>query len=91
MSDSVFVPRGVDVPPLDEDRVWEFRPLSKIKEGSMVSGGDIYGAVFENNLFDEHKILLPPRVQGKVTYVAPEGSYTLKDKIIEVEYDGKKT
>jgi V-type H+-transporting ATPase subunit A len=33
-----------------------------MKEGTMVSGGDIYGAVFENNLFDEHKIMLPPRV-----------------------------
>lgn len=81
----------MDVPPLDESRVWEFKPSSKVKIGTMVSGGDIYGSVFENNLFDEHKIMLGPRVQGKITYVAPEGNYTLKDKLIEVEYDGKKT
>lgn len=60
MSQSVFVPRGVDVPPLDRSRVWEFRG-GKLKEGSMVSGGDVFGTCFENNLFDEHKILLPPR------------------------------
>ena len=90
MSGSVFVPRGVDVPPLDMDRQWEFKPSSKIKVDTMVSGGFIYGHVFENNLFDEHKIMLPPRAKGKITYIAPEGTYTLKDKIIEVEYDGKK-
>lgn len=90
-SKSVFVPRGVDVPPLDMDRNWEFKPNAKIRVDSMISGGDVYGSVFENNLFDEHKILMAPRVQGKVTYIAPEGTYTLKDKVIEVEYDGKKT
>lgn len=91
LSGSIFVPRGVDIPPLDQDRVWDFKPLNSIKVGSMISGGDIYGSVFENNLFDEHKLLTAPRVQGRVTYIAPEGNYTLKDKIIEVEYDGKKT
>lgn len=50
----------------------------------MVSGGDVFGTCFENNLFDEHKILLPPRVQGKVSYIAPDGNYTLDDQIIEV-------
>jgi len=56
------VPRGVDIPSLDQDRVWDFKPNSRIKVGSMISGGDIYGSVFENNLFDEHKILTGPRV-----------------------------
>lgn len=91
MSQSVFVPRGVDVPPLDMDRKWNFIPNKKVTEGSMVSGGLIYGHVFENNLFDEHKIMLPPRAKGKITYIAEEGTYTLADKVIEIEYDGKKT
>jgi V-type H+-transporting ATPase subunit A len=43
------------------NRDWEFHPSPKVKVGSMVGGGDIYGQVFENNLFDEHKIMLPPR------------------------------
>jgi V-type H+-transporting ATPase subunit A len=72
------------------DRKWNFVPNPKVKEGSMVSGGLIYGHVFENNLFDEHKIMLPPRAKGKITYLAPEGIYTLADKVIEVEFDGKK-
>jgi V-type H+-transporting ATPase subunit A len=80
------VPRGVDVPPLDRKRIWEFKGTGRIKEGSMVSGGDVFATCFENNLFDEHKILLPPRVQGKVTYIAPDGNYNLDDKVIEVHY-----
>lgn len=30
MSQSVFVPRGVDVPPLDMDRKWNFVPNPKV-------------------------------------------------------------
>lgn len=39
----------------------------------MVTGGDIIGTCFENNLFDEHRILIPPKGKGKVVYIAPEG------------------
>ena len=39
----------------------------------MVTGGDILGGCFENNLFDEHRIILPPRAKGKITYIAPDG------------------
>lgn len=81
----------MDVPPLDYSKIWEFKANPKLQVGSMVSGGDVIGTVFENNLFDEHKILLPPRTQGKISYMAPDGNYTLEDKVIEVEFDGKKT
>lgn len=42
--------------------------------GSHITGGDIYGMVFENSLI-KHKIMLPPRNRGTVTYVAPPGHY----------------
>ena len=34
--------------------------------------------------------MLPPKAKGKVTWVAPTGDYTIKDKIVEVEFEGKK-
>lgn len=49
-SQSVFVPKGVDVPSLDAKRLWEFRPTG-IKEGDILSQGDIFGTVYENSLF----------------------------------------
>ena len=37
------------------------------------------------------KVLLPPKARGTVTYLAPAGNYTIKDKILETEFDGEKT
>ena len=47
--------------------------------------------MYENNLFDEHKILLPPKAKGKVTYIAENGNYNIREKIIEIEYMDKKS
>ena len=56
----------------------------------MVSGGDILGKCFENNLFDEHNIMLPPKAKGRISYIAPLGNYNVREKIIEVEFNNKK-
>lgn len=89
MCKSVFVPRGIDVPPLNTVKQWEFKPKKEIKEGTLVTGGDIFGIVHESNLFDEHRIMVPPKGKGRVTYIAPEGNYNITDKVLEVEYEGK--
>ena len=89
---SVFVPKGIDVPSLNEHKQWEFRPNPKIKVGSsMMTGGDIFGSCHENNLFDAHIIMVPPNAQGRVTYIAPEGMYDIRQKLLELEFENKKT
>ena len=87
----IFVPKGVEIPCLDIEKKWEFVPNKNLKVGSIVSGGDIIGTCFENNLFDQHHILLPPKAKGKVTFIAPNGNYNVREKIIEVEYMNKKS
>lgn len=47
----IFVPKGVDIPALDIKKQWEFEPNTTLKVGDLVNGGDIYGSVFENELF----------------------------------------
>lgn len=89
VSGSVFVPKGVDVPALDLKKLWAFKANSRLKIGHMVVGGDIIGSCFENNLFDEHRIMVPPRAKGKITFLAPDGEYTITDKVLELEYEGK--
>ena len=59
--------------------------------GSHVSGGDIYGNVRENNLITKHKMMLPPKGMGTVTYIAPPGNYPIKDTVLETEFNGVKT
>lgn len=44
--------------------------------GSHLTGGDIYGIVHENTLV-KHKMLLPPKAKGTVTYIAEPGNYTV--------------
>ncbi|CAH0366714.1 unnamed protein product [Pelagomonas calceolata] len=85
----VFIPRGVDVAPLDEHRKWEFTPNKAITEGSLVTGGDIFGSVYENELVTQHKIMVPPNVYGKVVKVygdAADGKdqYSITDTVLEV-------
>ena len=87
ISGSVYVPRGVDVPSLDMKKEWSFNP-SKLKPGSIITGGDVIGIVHENDLFAEHRILLPPKAKGRVKEIQPAGDYTVDFPIIDIEEDG---
>jgi len=71
----VFIQRGVEVDNLNRQKQWDFRPFPGIKLGDMLTGGDIYGIVRENGLFKEHRIMIPPGMQGRVTFLASAGSY----------------
>lgn len=57
---------------------------------SFRTGGDIYGSVPENNLIT-HKIMLPPKAMGTITWIAPAGEYTVAEPVIEIEFQGSRT
>ncbi|KAJ4431694.1 hypothetical protein ANN_20296 [Periplaneta americana] len=61
-----------------------------IQVGSHITGGDLYGIVHENTLV-KHKLLLPPRAKGTVTYIAAPGNYTVDDVVLETEFDGERS
>lgn len=90
IAQSVFVPRGIDVPNLDRDKEWPFEPLA-LKVGDLVTGGDVVGIVKENGLFKKHSIMVPPNVNGRVKSVKPKGNYKLETAVVEVEEGGKVT
>ena len=71
------ITRGVSVPGLDREKVWEFRAVAAV--GDEVVGGDILGTVQESTLVI-HKILVPPGVSGKITKLEG-GSYKVTDTI----------
>lgn len=89
-SNSIYIPRGIDVPALDRTRKWEFTPADKFKVGDHITGGDVFGTVKENTLLSDHKIMLPPRARGKITKYPKKGEYTVDEKILEVEFEGQK-
>jgi V-type H+-transporting ATPase subunit A len=76
-SGSVFVPRGVDVPCLNQHIEWEFTPNHLIKIGDLITGGDVLGTTYENDLFAEHRIMVPPKIYGRVIEVMPRANYTV--------------
>jgi len=89
-SQSIYIPRGINTQALDREIKWDFNP-AKFKVGDHISGGDIFGSVFENSLVDNHKIMLPPRAMGTITRIAEKGSYTVDDIVLETEFQGKKS
>ncbi|RVE63767.1 hypothetical protein OJAV_G00139690 [Oryzias javanicus] len=89
LTQSIYIPRGVNIGALNRDLKWEFSPGQNLRVGSHITGGDVYGSVFENSLI-KHKLMLPPRNRGTVTYLAPAGNYDLSDVVLELEFEGIK-
>lgn len=77
-----FITRGVTAPPLPVEKQWPFKP--SVEKGASVTGGDMLGTVQETSVF-LHRILVPPRIQGKVTHIVNAGDYTIKDVIAQVQ------
>jgi len=85
---AVFIPRGITMSALNRTKIWKFTRNEKIKKDSLVSHGDEIGSVFENELFPEHKIMVPPRIGGKVLSYTESGDYNI-DKVLMVVKHGK--
>jgi len=65
----------------DDDRVWPFR--AKAALGETVGAGQLLGVVAEGPAF-EHRVLAPPGCNGRVDWIAPDGSYTVDDRVAVV-------
>lgn len=90
LSQSVFIPRGIEIPNLDRDALWDFTPLN-VKVGDMVSGGDIVGKIWENGLFKANMVMVPPLIQGgKVKSAKGAGKYKITDTVVEIDVGGGK-
>ncbi|KAL9557970.1 hypothetical protein PS6_001554 [Mucor atramentarius] len=90
VSQSIYIPRGIATPALDKAFGWDFEPVN-FQVGDHITGGDIYGKVYENSLVTNHRIMLPPKCRGTITYIAPKGQYTLEDVVLETEFEGETT
>ncbi|AHL23011.1 MULTISPECIES: ATP synthase subunit A [Thermococcus] len=77
-----FIARGLTAPALPRDKKWHFTPTVKV--GDKVTGGDILGVVPETSII-EHKILVPPWVEGEIVEIAEEGDYTVEEVIAKVK------
>ena len=78
------ITRGIDVPALNREKLWDFVPVAK--PGDKVGPGDVLGTVQETSAI-LHKIMVPNGVSGEVVSVE-SGSHVITDCIAVVR-DGK--
>ncbi|MDD2328065.1 MAG: V-type ATP synthase subunit A [bacterium] len=86
--EGVFLKRGEYTFPLDEEKLWQFKPLAA--PGDKVTGGSWLGEVDEN--FQPHKIMVPFVMKEKYTLksIAEEGTYNIHHTIAVVtDQDGR--
>ena len=62
VTQSIYIPRGIQTTALDDDIKWPFSPLN-FRVGDAISGGDIFGTVPENNIIT-HQVRVRVRVRG---------------------------
>ncbi|USS41250.1 V-type ATP synthase subunit A [Thermococcus aggregans] len=77
-----FIGRGLTAPALPRDKKWHFTP--KVKVGDKVTGGDIIGVVPETSII-EHKIMVPPGIEGEIVEIVEEGEYTIEEVVAKVK------
>jgi V/A-type H+-transporting ATPase subunit A len=75
----IFLKKGEYAPPLDDNKLWNFKPL--VNSGESVTAGSWLGEVQENWL--SHKIMVPFSLSGTFTVksIAWPGEYTINDTI----------
>lgn len=81
--DGIFLQRGTYTYPLEEDKLWEYKPLAQV--GDLVEAGDWLGEVDEN--YQPHKIMVPFVFEGqyKVVSLKPAGKYRADEEIAVLE------
>ncbi len=83
VSGSDLLHRGVQVPALDEEKVWNFVPTVSV--GDEVEAGDIIGTVEETAVVTQ-KIMVPYRLSGRIKRIE-SGQHTIRETIAVIETD----
>ena len=76
------ITRGIQVPPLDRGRLWDFTPTAAV--GDTVAVGEILGTVPETESV-LHKIMVPKGAEGTVAWLAEAGQYNITQPIARVK------
>ena len=83
-----FISKGISTSVLDEEKQWKVHLT--VKEGDVLSGGQVYAETQETPVI-MHKIMLSPLLSGKIVSVKKDGLYRVNDVIAVLEDEnGKK-
>lgn len=76
-----FIPEGVSVTSLDNEKKWEVTLI--VKTGDMLKPGQIYATCPETPSI-LHKCLIPPTMSGEVIWAAGNGSYNILEPVLRI-------
>lgn len=81
-----FIPEGIGLLSLDEEKEWEVNIL--VKQGEILNSGSVYATVQETPRI-LHKLIVPPNISGAVVQVKESGKYRLNDTIVTLQKENK--
>ena len=76
-----FIARGCNIPSLDPDAKWDVTVTVKV--GDKIVPGQIYATCPESPVI-LHKCMAAPGMEGTVTWVVENGSYTVNDTVVRI-------
>ena len=77
-----FIPSGLGLSNLDEERKWNVK--IKVKNGDKIKVGQIYATIDETSVI-EHRLM--STVDGEVIEVEKDGEFKLEDTVVKVKTD----
>ena len=82
-----FITRGLDVPSLDTEKKWKVK--FTVKEGDVLKAGDFIAEIEETDSI-LHKVMVPPDMNGKVTWIAGDGEYNIVETVLKLKDENGK-
>lgn len=77
-----FIPEGIGLISLDEEKLWEVNILVNV--GDFIKEGQVFGTVEETSLIT-HKLIVPFGFRGKVVNIKKSGKYSIEEELVVVE------
>ena len=71
--EGMYLSPGTTVNMINRDKIWDITPVAKV--GEMVTGGMVLATIQETPLL-VHKIMVPPNLEGEVTWITPSGKHS---------------
>uniref|UniRef100_A0A8D2JCE1 H(+)-transporting two-sector ATPase n=1 Tax=Varanus komodoensis TaxID=61221 RepID=A0A8D2JCE1_VARKO len=90
MTQSIYIPRGINISALSRERKWDFSPCANIRVGSHLTGGDIYGVVRENSLIKHMIMVGHPHPRSHHVAATFTDFSSPKDVVLELDFEGVK-
>ncbi|MCF0247994.1 MAG: V-type ATP synthase subunit A [Synergistes sp.] len=80
--EGMYIKPGTSVNMIDREKVWDITPVAKV--GDLVSGGTVLATVQETHLL-VHKIMVPPNVEGEITWILPPGKFKASSDVAKIK------